>query len=74
MDYNVCMSQRYWEGKTSPLIIKRGVKPERHSTGKTSARVVWPVWGKTLQEWSGAAGEYEKEHQNIKSLRNITSD
>lgn len=65
MGDNVCMSQCYWEGKTSTWIMKTGVKPERHSTGKTSAGVLCPVWGKTLQKCSGAAGEYEKEHQNI---------
>lgn len=50
MDDSAYMSQRYWEGKTSPQITKRGVKPEGHSTGKTSTGVVYPVWGKTLQE------------------------
>ena len=50
MDDNVYMSQRYWEEKTSPWIIKRGVKPERQSTVKTSAGVVCAVLGKTLQE------------------------
>jgi len=43
------MFSHYLEGKIPPWILKRGVKPERHSTGETSAGVVCPVLGKTLQ-------------------------
>lgn len=65
MDDNVCMSQHYWGGKTSPCIIKRGVKSKRHSTGKTSVGVVCPVLGK---HFNNDLGQLESMKKNTRIL------